>query len=357
MSIAGKYIDAPISMEVTNKSDFAADDFRLLIALAGTKIGISFFDALAKDTQVQISVGNQAVQVGAAVPFLVGQIDDIDLDVTNQTVELTGRDLSARFIDNKTSENFLQQTSSQVVQTLAERRGLQANVKATTEKVGTFYELQNAHLSVDHTEWDLMVELAKHEDFDLWVSNQTVNFQPRLDPSSKSYVLNYVNTAPAPKLLGLGPSSPGQLQANFCDLKVKRAMTLASNVTVNVMSYNQVQQQSVKGTWTIKKDTSANAAAPQVYNYRFANLTQAAAQKQAQAIAEDISRYERRLTAKLPGDNILTTRMMVSLSGTRSKFDQLYYPESVTRRLTQGGGYEMEVTAKNHSTPVSTGAT
>jgi len=52
----------------------------------------------------------------------------------------------------------------------------------------------------------------------------------------------------------------------------------------------------------------------------------------------------------LPGDNSLTTRGMVQLVGTGTDWDQFYYPDTVTRRISFEEGYRMELRAKNHST-------
>ena len=59
------------------------------------------------------------------------------------------------------------------------------------------------------------------------------------------------------------------------------------------------------------------------------------------------------LNVSLPGDNRLTTRAMVQLVGTGSGWDQMYYPDAVTRHVSFEEGYRMDLRAKNHS-PQST---
>ena len=65
---------------------------------------------------------------------------------------------------------------------------------------------------------------------------------------------------------------------------------------------------------------------------------------------EQITRHERILTASMPGDASLSTRTMVRLVGTNTAYDQMYYPDTVTRRLSFQDGYRMDLRAKNHST-------
>jgi hypothetical protein len=45
----------------------------------------------------------------------------------------------------------------------------------------------------------------------------------------------------------------------------------------------------------------------------------------------------------------MTTRATIRLVGTGTDWDQLYYPDTVTRRLSVQDGYRMDVRAKNHS--------
>jgi hypothetical protein len=88
----------------------------------------------------------------------------------------------------------------------------------------------------------------------------------------------------------------------------------------------------------------------QTYSFTVPNLTRDQAEQFALAQIAEITRHERILTASLPGDNDLTTRAMVQLIGTNTAWDQLYYPATVTRRISFDEGYRMELRAKNHST-------
>jgi hypothetical protein len=107
------------------------------------------------------------------------------------TIHITGRDLTAKLIDTKTSENFLNQTSSQIAQTLAARHGLAAQVTATTTRVGTYYSQNHSGLSQERSEWDLLVELAAYEDFDVYVRGETLYFQPKPTDSGERYVIEW----------------------------------------------------------------------------------------------------------------------------------------------------------------------
>lgn len=144
---------------------------------------------------------------------------------------------------------------------------------------------------------------------------------------------------------------------NVLDMSFSRTLTVGKGVTVQVHSLNHKQKAGFTVTYPeshAKGIKPGSAMAPsQVYNYIIANLTQQDAQQRAQQIYNDIIRHELKMTAELPGDNILTPNTMVSVSGTQTPFDTTYYVESVSRRMSMDAGYCMSVRGKNHSLDTS----
>jgi phage protein D len=267
-------------------------------------------------------------------------VDNAEYDPISRMLTLSGRDLSAPLIDSKTAEKFVNQTSSQIATTLAQRHGLNASVQPTTAKAGTYYEIDNVVLTQEQTEWDLLIYLAEHEGFDVWVSGQTLYFQP-----------SPVNTAPPYLLLSPSPDNTA-LASNAVNIRVSRSETLAKDVIVKVQSWNQQQQRSFVVTYKVTQafKSQRTGGQSQIYSFVVPNLNRDQALKLAKAKAEEITRHERILTASLPGDNLLTTRAIVQLVGTNTAWDQYYYPDTVSRRLSAAEGYRMELRAKNHST-------
>ncbi|QEH36497.1 Phage late control gene D protein (GPD) [Aquisphaera giovannonii] len=331
-------VQAVESLEVTNASHFTADTFRLQLAVGG--LPADYGPAYWADSQFdQLSIG-VSMNGETPRPLIVGQVDDIDWNPVGTEITLTGRDLSAALIDNKTAEKFQNQTSSQIAQTLALRRGLDSDVQATTTLAGTYYEIDHAIATHEETEWDLLTYLAQREGFDVWVSGTTLYFQP--SPSETN----------PPYLLLVSRNADGSFVSNGERISLRRSQTLARDVIVKVRSWNQKQQRAF--TVTAKRSQAKKGqrvgGEAQTYSFVRPNLTQEQAQRVAESLAEDITRHERVLNASLPGDNELVTRSMVRLVGTGTGWDQLYYPDIVTRRLSMAEGYRMELKAKNHST-------
>jgi hypothetical protein len=342
VTVNGTVLTGVIEAEVTNASHFTADTFRVVAASSGLPPGLgpAYWSSSVND-QLGISIGfDDGSGNTSLTPLILGQIDNAEYDPTRRTVTLSGRDLSAQLIDTKTAEKFQNLKSHQIAQALALRHGLDSTVTATTTQVGTYYEIDHVVLTREQSEWDLLVYLAEREGFDCWVRNTTLYFQPSPLPASTPYVLVWSEPA------------AGSLAANMTTLQLQRSQTLARDVIVKVRSWNQSQEKAFTVTYKASQAFKSQRAGGQgqTYSYTVPNLTRDQALQYAQKKAEEITRHERVLTARLPGDGILTTRTMVRLVGTATAWDQAYYPDTVTRKLSFQEGYTMELRAKNHST-------
>jgi phage protein D len=191
----------------------AADRFR--VSLAAATAG-SLIDADTITLEVQFSLdGGTSFQ-----SVITGAVDALDFDAVQGKLSLTGRDLSAGLIEARTQETFANQTASEIATTLAGRHGLAAQVTATTTPAGRYWELEHDRIVLNAfsqatAEWDLLVSLAQHEGFDIWVSGATLYFQPQ-----------QTNT-------------PVVITPQDCvSLRLEHALTLAGDVEVIVKSWH-----------------------------------------------------------------------------------------------------------------------
>lgn len=262
-----------------------------------------------------------------------GTTDDLDIDWDMGLVTLTGRDLTAAFLDNKTSEKFPNKTASQIATILAGRRGLTPVVKSTSTQVGRYYKDTHTRIEDDRTEWDLITWLAREEGFVVYVKAKELHFEP--PPTSGTYKVTWT-----PGGRGKTPSG------SVVRLKTGRTLTVARDITVTVNSWNSKQ----KKTFT-RKATRSKKGSGQVqnYNYTIAGLKPEEAQLRANQILAELSRHEMRLTLDGPADNDLHKSDLITLSGTGTDFDQTFFPDAITRSMDCDGGYGFHVAAKNHS--------
>ena len=304
---------------------------------------------------VQINAGTTTLSNPSATTpsdlttLILGDADDVSYDVRTQLLTLSGRDYISRFIENKvfqvsstdTTSFFNSQTASQIVTYIATKRGLTPNVTDTSTQVGT-YDTQYVKISAQITEWDLMVFLAREEGFDIFVSGMNLYFQP------SQVTLNATPYKIAVTIPGY--STPGGIvTSSVNDISFARNLRIAKNIIVVVSTYNITNKTSYSSTATLKHSLGSTTSGQEVYPYTFPNLTQDQCTQKANALLHQISQHEMTTTIKMPADGLVTEITTLSITGTNTIFDQLYYVKNVTRRMDFGGGYVMDIEAKNWS--------
>jgi len=308
LSIGGVPVDGVVALEVESVGCFAADRFSVTCALGGR---VGYFTALGKQ-DVTIEV---AAEGAGYVTLLVGQLDNVRVDLGRYEAVLAGRDLAARLIDAEIAETFANQTASQIAVTLAGRHGMTPNVTETSTPVGQYYELDHARSALavharTATEWSLLTQLAQAEGFALWVSGEVLNFGPWPEA--------------APVLV-----TPANVSALAFD------MINALPVAVTVKSWNTRNK-------AVVSQSQGNGAGTTLVR---PNLTAAQARALAAAQLTVLGQHEVVMSATMPGDVVLRPGMTLVMAGTGSALDQSYTVAAVTRRLSARHGFEQNVTA------------
>ena len=333
------------SWEVENNAFRAADSFAIGFAAARlpSDFGPGWFGGQTAIT-VEIFASAEALdpgdyQIAMADRLILGLVDDIVFDPVRGTLTLTGRDLTAGLIDTRVSSGYLNQTSSQIATGLAGRHGLTPVITETTTPIGTFYIQNHISLTQGRSEWDILTELAGFEDFDVFVLGDEMHFEPRPDAAAaRRYGIEWQNNG----------RSAGAPSANVAMLRLDRSLTLARGVSVTVQSWHARQGKRFSATWPkVDADEPGPEIAPLAYSFVAPGLTQDQCGQIAQARYQDIAQHMVRLTAEMPGDDILDCRMIVAVRGTDTPWDQDYFPDVVRRTMSAQGGYRMSLSAKN----------
>ncbi len=251
------------------------------------------------------------------------------MDVINGTTSLEGRDLAGRLLDAKTQETFSNQTASEIAETLAARHELTANVTATTALAGRYYANEHDRITLGQfaratTEWDLLTFLAAREGFEVFVSGTTLNFGP-LPANTQAFSL-----------------TPEQC----ISLSLDHALTLARDIQVTVKSWNTRQQKAFTQTATSSAARQSGSVPRKIVVVR-PNLAPNDALQLAQRILADLSSHERIVSAELPGELALSPRSQVTLSGTGTDFDQVYYVSELSRHFGLDQGFVQTIRLKN----------
>ena len=311
-----------LEASVSSSSHYAAARFRLRAALSSVDPAV----LSAADLQIEIAIG---VDTGFS-SLIVGLADRIDIDAVHGTVEIEGRDFCAGLIEARIQQTFSNQTSSEIALGLAQGQGLLAEVTQTTTPVGRYYQSEHDQVALDQfcratTQWDLLVFLAQHEGFDVWVAGSTLHFQPTAAP----------------------PVSRTILPSECISLRMQRALTLANDIEVVVKSWNSHQQSAFVQVARQTGPRARGSARTQRYVYVRPNLLADQALQLAQRILADLSRHERVVQMTLPGELVLTPRSVVAIAGTGTDFDQVYQVAEIERELSVERGFVQQLKVKN----------
>jgi phage protein D len=340
VKINGAEVTGWVSFD-TDANEFASPDtFKVVFAISGlpAAYNAAWWASQTADIMVELFAGFPAdpghFSAAELTSIFYGRADDLDFDYDDLTLHVTGRDLTAALVDNKSSEKYRNQTSSQIAASLAGKHGLATAITATTTKAGVYFAAEHVDLRSDRTEWDLITWLARQEGFRVFVKGKVLHFEP------------IPKTAPTPFILEKTSSGAGPDAWSGQTVKVSRTLTVAKDISVSVTSWNSSQKLAYTRKASRKKKGSGSV---QAYTYRIANLTPEKAQARANQILAEISKHEVRLAFGGPADSILAIDGVIQVKGTGTVLDQTFYPASIARTMTFDGGYGWTVEAKNHS--------
>lgn len=345
VKVNGARLTGWVRADVDQNTFYEPDKFTLYLAIGGLPNAMNAdWWSTAGQIEVEIFAGFPAdpdsYGDGDLDSLFFGVVDEARVDWGTRTIEVTGRDLTSKLIDHKTTEKYVNKTASEVASTLAGKYGLTPVVTATKTKIGRYYQIDHVDLKDDRTEWDLLTWLAREEGFAVYVKGKELHFEPAPKAGQDPYVIRYAEA-----------TEDGPAQANAQEIKTSRSLTVARDIQVTVTSWNHKQKQPFKVTSTRTKNQRGPGpkGEAQKYSYSIGGLTKDQAQKRADQIRDELSKHEMKLSFDGPADNLLGVSDVIKLEGTGTAYDQVYFPDSIARSLTFDGGYEWSVSAKNHS--------
>jgi len=341
-------------IQIQTATFYVADSYNVSIPLTQPNPAFNMdFWATNVDMSIKIFVGfpsnPNAYGTGDLKLMIQGDVDMLEIDPLSQMIHISGRDLTSRLIDTKTTQKYANMSASQIATALAQKHGLIPNITQTSGNVGNLYNNQQVTMTKSTTEWDLITYLAQQIGYVVYVDRGNyLNFVPYPTPSpDKAYVIQYQ----PPASTGLSPTFNGM------DLQLKRSLTLARDVKVIVRVPHGAQNggaftvsaQATRRSRPYLRSNTGTTAPSQTYSFIRAGLTKQQAQQFANQMLSNITLHEVIMDVALPGDNALTKDSIIQLKGTNTSFDQYYYADIVTRTISYEAGYLMRVNAKNRS--------
>ena len=339
-------------IEVQTTTFYVADNYNVIIPLNGQnpQFDLNFW-ASEVDMIVKIYIGfplnPNSFSTNDLRLFMVGTVDMMDIEPLSGTITLTGRDLTSRLIDTKSSQKYSSSTASQVATILAEKHGLNPIVTPTVGNVGNIYNNLQTLITKESTEWDLLTFLAQQSGFVTFIDGNDLHFEPYpTENNATAYILQYQPPTPA----SASPMFTG------VDIQFKRSLTLARDVKVIVKvpfspstgKAFTVTAQATRRTRPYLKNVSGTAAPSQTYSFIRTGLSREQAQQVANQLLLNITLNEVVLEATVPGDIILRKDSVIQMRGTDTALDQFYYSDVVYRSIRYNGGFQQRILAKNH---------
>ena len=308
-------------------------------------------DVIILDLYIGFPSDPQNYSASELTHIFVARIDQIHLNVATNTLNLEGRDLSAILIDKKTDGQFQNKTSSDVATQFASQAGLDAKIQVTTANIGTYYDKDYLHLHHEETQWALLTYLARKEGVQCFVLGRTLYFGQYKNSIQKNYLIQFYPAI----------DTHSFATCNAKKLEFEHDLTLSRDVIVTVRALNlktgkaftaiaKASSGKVQSSRSLTPILPKSAADPQSYVYTIHRaMSPQAAQDKALQLANEISKHEMRMTAELPGDDVLYPWVLVDVQGTNTLFDATYYPSEVTRTITPTE-FSMTMRGKNHQT-------
>jgi phage protein D len=338
VKVGNEIASACVSWSIQSNSYEQADTFQITLAASALPQDrdANWFSSQL-DLVVEIFAGfpsdPQKYDESDLASQIYGRVDSVEFDPVAAQLTLSGRDLTALFIDEQVTLQFQNMTASKVAATLATAHGLQALGPETTRNIGKQYAHDNVSLTAQRTEWDLLAALAREEEFVCYVKGKTLYFGPRPPPPPEPYELRWTEDAYR------NPT------ANVSSLQLSRDLTVAKGVTVEAKSWHSKQSKPFVARYSNAPD--GGKGKKPTHTVQRDGLDQAGVQRLAKRKHDDVAQHEMKLRARLPADDLLTPTDIIRLTGTGTNFDQDYLIDSITRSMSLGEGYVMEVSAKN----------
>jgi phage protein D len=318
--------------EVTLSATGASSDFRAEVPLDLLLQNGWTVSSLSNEGEISgaVYISNDINSDSSGAQMISGQVDDIDVNLPGMLVTIAGRDMSSQMHNNLNTTQYLNQTSSQIVQTIAGKYGLSVS-GSSSGMVGKLYTKDYVKMFDGESDWTAVQNLAQLEGFAAYIrgGTSTLYFGPP-GQGGGSYSVNYQPPT---------PESPAS--GDFIELNLRRNLNLA-NVTAKASSFDPRQGTSVTATAT---SSGSGSGAALTYEKRASNMTQAQVQKLADTTLSMNIRHEMEVDVELVGDNSLLAGMSLQISGTQSAWDNTYAIDSMTHEVTRNG-YAMSVLAR-----------
>jgi phage protein D len=309
VSVNGDYMENVLSTTVASTNSFSADTFSVTLAIGTEPFhGLTFWSSVA-ESYIEIFSSDMTVCL------ITGMADTVLIDLLQGTVKIEGRDLSSRLIDTSPEQDFVNQTAADIVTSIASKHGLAANVVPTVGMTGRFYGDNFTRLSISkfsriRSEWDLVVQLARECEYDVYVSGQILFFEPATISGEAAAVL-----------------TPDMVSS----LRVERTLWISDSPAVQMSTWSSQDL-------AVYRQTDGSAAGSSAYVFTGSNLTANQVSQDTARYLNEISRMRQVISVEMPWMDSASTRAPIYLYGVGSVLNGIYRVDHVERQFSASSG-------------------
>ena len=334
--VNGVRTDRLLHASIVNSNCFSSDHYAVTLAVnMATSDEISFWSSLSTGF-VEIDLVDNS---STSQPLISGLIDSMAIDPIRSTVAIEGRDLSSILIDSYRQQDFVNQTASEVVSAVAQQHGLTPVVTPTLGSVGRYYGDGFTRLSLGlysrlRSDWDLVVQLARENSFDVFVQANNLVFQPS---ESGNDVPVYIP------------------REGVTAMRFEKSLAIPPNATASVQSWNSRDKTSYSSDSssslpdpTQLDGTNVQSASPQSlqpFLFSAANFTSEQVVNCASRFAAELNRLGVTAILEMPWDLSLSPRTTIFLGDTGSALDGAYKIDSIERHFSTTSGSNQVIRA------------
>ena len=247
------------------------------------------------DNQTSIIVSTR----GQVATLLSGEIDDVEPDYINGTLEISGRDGSAKLHDQKTAEKWVNKQPGDIIQDLASRVGLGVNISQPLQLKMQRLMKDDYTKITDNISYGMTIhKICELMQAHWFIKDGTLNIVSG-QASGGGYSIN----------LTVGPDN--EISCDALSLKIKRNVQAGKPINVTVKSWHTRDAKTYQG----QNQVGGNGTTKN-YVYHLPNLTQDHVDQHAKAKSKDHNRHEITVTAECVGDPSIDISQGLTLSGT-----------------------------------------
>jgi hypothetical protein len=262
---------------------------------------------------------------GMSGTLITGEADNAMFDYIGRTIEVTGRDKSAKLHELKTSEKWVNKKTTDVVQDLIGRVGLSGNISASSVMAGKMLQQDYVRLTDNVSYAYIIHRLSQLDGARWWVDgNGNFNYAPIGNPQGIYSIMINQDADP--------------ISADCLVLRIHRNIQASKNIAVTVQSWHPKKKQVFAYTSNVE-----GSGGQKTYNYHIPNLLQDHVTKHAQSRAGERARHEHTVEATVVGDPTVAAGMGLQLNGT--DFDQTFDIDSVHHEFGMSG-HRTSITAR-----------